>query len=239
MKKNIAIFAALLIAVQASIAYAQSEKSFEEQVLEVIRNNPEIIREAITLLQEQEQLAAEESRQQVIDDNIDLIQSTNNAPVLGNPNGDITIVEFFDYNCSYCRRSAEVVEELLAIDPNIRLIYREWPILGEGSVFAARASLASQKQEKYEEFHFQLMQLSEPATNQSVLRLAEDVGLDINQLQIDMDDPLIAEHVNLSREMTNALNFTGTPSFIIGRTAVPGYANLAQMQEVIKSERKR
>ncbi len=237
MKNILAAFLSLLIAVQANFAFAQSEKSFEEQVLEVIRKNPEIIREAITLLQEQEQLAAEQNRQLVIDENISLIQSVDNAPVLGNPDGDVTIVEFFDYNCSYCRQSAEVVEELLASDPNIRLIYREWPILGEGSIFAARASLAALKQNKYQEFHFALMRLTEPATEQSVLRSAKEVGLNIAQLQTDMDDPLIAEHVNLSREMTSALNFSGTPSFLIGRTAVPGYINLAQMRAVVESER--
>ena len=121
MKNILAAFLSLLIAVQANFAFAQSEKSFEEQVLEVIRKNPEIIREAITLLQEQEQLAAEQNRQLVIDENISLIQSVDNAPVLGNPDGDVTIVEFIDYRCGFCRRAHGEVLELVL---ELRFLFR-------------------------------------------------------------------------------------------------------------------
>ena len=104
----------------------------------------------------------------------DILEKDPNAPVLGNPNGDVTIVEFFDYNCPYCRRVKPEIEALIAVDPNVRLVYREWPILSEGSVFAAQAALAARKQGLYEEFHWALMGLKGRADEASVMRAAEE-----------------------------------------------------------------
>ncbi len=122
-----------------------------------------------------------------------LLERDPNAPVLGNPEGDVTVVEFFDYNCPYCRRAMSEVQGLLDADQDVRLVYREWPILGEGSVFAAKAALAAREQGKYEEFHWALMGMEERAEEASVMRLAEEIGLDVEKLRADMDAPEVQE----------------------------------------------
>jgi protein-disulfide isomerase len=158
--------------------------------------------------------------------------------VLGNPDGDITVIEFFDYNCGYCKRAAPIISKLLETDKNVRLVYREWPILSEGSEFAARASLAAQKQGRYKEFHFKLMNLSS-ATEDSVLNAAKEFGYNTEQLLVDMEDPEIDQHIETSNNLSEALGFTGTPSFVIGTQAIPGLASYEGLTQIIAEERKK
>ena len=144
---------------------------------------------------------------------------------------------FFDYNCPYCRRVKPEMEALLAADPNVRVVYREWPILGDGSVFAARAALASRNQGKYEEFHWAMMQLKERAEEASILRTAEDIGLDVAQLRRDMNGPEIEEHIQTSMRLAQSLGFSGTPSFVIGDSLAPGLIQADQMIELVDQAR--
>ncbi len=220
-------------------AFADSldENRVRELVLETIRTNPEIVVEAVAILEQRQAEAAETARTEVLKSRRDLLERDPNAPVLGNVEGDVTVVEFFDYNCSYCRRAMSEVKGLLAADSGVRLVYREWPILGEGSVFAAKASLASRKQGKYEEFHWALMGMKGRAEKASVLRIASEVGLDIDKLTADMASPEIEEHIQTSMDLSRALGFSGTPSFVIGEELVPGLVEEAQLLELVKSTR--
>ena len=129
------------------------------------------------------------------------------------------------------------MEALLAADPNVRVVYREWPILGDGSVFAARAALASRNQGKYEEFHWAMMQLKERAEEASILRTAEDIGLDVAQLRSDMNGPEIEEHIQTSMRLAQSLGFSGTPSFVIGDSLAPGLIQADQMIELVDQAR--
>ena len=160
-----------------------------------------------------------------------------NAPVLANADGDVTIVEFFDYNCPYCRRAAPTIENLVEADPGIRLVYREWPILGEGSVFAARAALASRQQGLYEEFHWAMMDMSGRAEERSVLTIAAEIGLDIDQLRADMEAPEVAEHIETSMRLADLLGITGTPTFILGENLVPGAVEQEVLQRLVDEVR--
>jgi protein-disulfide isomerase len=221
---------------------AQSAEGFDEAeikqlVLEAIRENPEIVREAIAILQERD--AAEEAAraEQTLSQRGDELRDDPNAPVLGNLEGDVTLVEFFDYNCGYCRRVFSNVKSLMAGDDNIRLVMREWPILGEESVFAARAALASRAQGKYAEFHNALMSNNGRATQASVMAIATDLGMDAEQLRADMETPEIDAHIALSHQLAQALGINGTPAFVIGDTLVPGAIELEQMQELVAEER--
>jgi protein-disulfide isomerase len=126
---------------------------------------------------------------------------------------------------------------LLAADPNVRVVYREWPILGEGSVFAARAALASRNQGKYEEFHWAMMELSGRAEEASVMRAAEDIGLDVVQLRRDMNAPEIDEHIATSMRLSRAMGFSGTPSFVIGDSLAPGLIDADQMISLVNQAR--
>ncbi len=227
---------ALIVPIAAQ-AESLSEDRVKELVLEAIRENPEIVLEAVQIIEQREQQRQAEAAATVLSDNRDLLENDPNAPVLGNPDGDVTIVEFFDYNCPYCRRVKPHIEALLEEDPNVRLVYREWPILGDGSVFAARAALASREQGKYEEFHWALMGMAGRAEEASVLQVAEQVGLDIARLRRDMEAPEIDAHIAVSMELSRALGFNGTPSFVIGDALVPGVIEADQMIRLAEEAR--
>lgn len=226
-----------LVTPLASHADALSEDRVKELVLEAIRENPEIVLEAVQIIERREQERQATAAASVLSENRDLLENDPNAPVLGNPDGDVTVVEFFDYNCPYCRRVKPHIEALLDEDPNVRLVYREWPILGDGSVFAARAALAAREQGKYEEFHWALMGMQGRAEEASVIQVAQEIGLDIAQLRRDMQAPEIDAHIAASMEMSRLLGFNGTPSFVIGDALVPGVIEADQMIRLTQEAR--
>jgi protein-disulfide isomerase len=193
--------------------------------------------EAVEILRARDAEAQAAAQSDVLSNNRQILENDPNAPVLGNPDGDVTVVEFFDYNCPYCRRAKPAIQELLAFDPNVRLVYREWPILGDGSVFAAKAALASRNQGKYEEFHWAMMGMTGRAEEASVLRIAKEIGLDIEQLQADMESAEIEEHIQTSMRLTQSLGFSGTPSFVIGNNLVPGLVESAELIRLVEETR--
>ncbi|MCB2093544.1 MAG: DsbA family protein [Rhodobacteraceae bacterium] len=232
----------LLVAIALAVpmvaeADALDEGRVKELVYEAIRENPDIVMEALSTLQKRQAAAEATNASDFLAAERDVIERDPNAPVLGNPEGDVTVVEFFDYNCPYCRRAAPEVDALIAKDRNIRLVYREWPILGEGSVFAARAALASRKQGKYPEFHAAMMRLQGRAEEKSVLRVAAELGLDMDRLRQDMTAPEIEEHIATSMRLTRGLGFQGTPSFVIGDGLIPGFVDRSQLEEYVAKAR--
>lgn len=233
-------FAAIaLIAATAVPLSAQTltEADVRRLVLETILENPEIVMEAVAILQAREQEEQAASAAAAMSENEELLMNDPLAEVFGNPDGDVTMVEFFDYNCGYCRDSSPTVAALLASDPNLRIVMREFPILGEGSVEAARAALAARKQNGYEAFHWALMEMKGQAQLASVLKLAREQGLDVDRLQADMEAPEIDAHIANSMSLAQALGINGTPSFVVGNTLVPGALPLEQLQELIAQER--
>lgn len=230
--------AALCIALAAPAqATDLTADQIKELALEAIRENPEIVMEAVEILQERDRQAAAEAAAQALSEQRVMLEQDPNAPVIGNPEGDVTVVEFFDYNCPYCKRAAPELEALIADDANIRVVFREWPILGDGSVFAARAALAARKQEKYEAFHFELMTLRGRAEEASVLAAAERVGLDLDLLRADMDAPDVDAHITQSLRMAELLGFSGTPSFVIGDALVPGFVPIDELERLVAEAR--
>lgn len=214
-----------------------SEDRVRELVLETIRENPEIVMEAVAILEARQAEAQAATQAEVLSRERDTLERDPNAPVLGNPEGDVTVVEFFDYNCPYCRRAKPEIEALLAADPDVRLVSREWPILGEGSVFAARAALAAREQGLYEDFHWAMMGMNGRAEESSVLRIAEDIGLDVAQLRRDMEASEIDVHIETLMRLAQALGITGTPSFVTGDALVPGVVDTEQLQTLVTDAR--
>jgi protein-disulfide isomerase len=210
---------------------------FEQRVREYLLKNPEVIMEALQILQERQRAAEAENLKRIIADRRDEILNDPAAPVGGNPSGDVTMVEFFDYNCPYCRRVAPTIAELEAADPDLRLVYKEFPILGPGSQFAARAALASRKQRKYVAFHNALMQADGQVTEETVMDIARAIGLDTERLTQDMQDPAVQDAIARNLRLANTLGITGTPSFLIGDHLVPGAVDLATLQDLIARAR--
>ena len=228
---------ALFLLPLSSFADSLSEDRVKELVLEAIRDNPGIVLEAIQMIEKREKTAKAFEVKQVLTSNRDALERDPNAPVFGNPEGDVTVVEFFDYNCPYCRRVKPHMEALLAADKNVRVVYRELPILGEGSVFAARAALASREQGKYDEFHWAMMELKGRVEESNVMQAAEKLGIDTAQLRRDMESPKINEHIETSMRLARSLGFNGTPSFVIGEALAPGLIEADQMIEMVNQAR--
>ena len=159
-------------------------------------------------------------------------------PVLGNPKGDITLTEFFDYNCPYCRTNMADVQRLIADDPKLRVVFREWPVFGEGSMFAAKASLASLNQGKYWPFHEALMTMKGRAEEATVLRAARQAGLDVDRLRVDMEKREILDQIYETMDLADTMMLTGTPTFIAGHEASFGRLNLADLKQLVATGRK-
>ena len=159
------------------------------------------------------------------------------APVMGNPKGDVTLVEFSDYNCGFCRKAAPDVAVFLKSDPNVKLVVHEIPIFGEGSRDAAMAALAAQRQGKYPEFHSALMAMKGRAEKASVLRVARQVGLDVDRLERDMADPAITAQIEQSLLLADQIGLAGTPSFVAGDRAVFGALPPEDLAELVAEAR--
>lgn len=233
------ITAALVLSLAVASASAQgiSKDQMQELVLQTIRDNPEVIMEALQSLQARQEQAQADQALAVLSANRAVLEQDPNAPVLGNPEGDATVVEFFDYNCGYCRRAFDDLHALMKGDANVRVVMREWPILGEESAYVARASLAARNQGKYAEFHIAMMSVKGRANEASAMRVAEELGMDVEQLRRDMDAPEVAAHIETSMQLSRALNLSGTPVFIFGDQLIPGAIELEQMQELVALSR--
>lgn len=161
-----------------------------------------------------------------------------NAPVLGNPRGDITLTEFFDYNCPFCKKIMPKMQQLISADPGLRVVFREWPVFGEGSDFAARAALAALAQGKYWQMHSGLMQMRDRAAEPSVMRVVRKLGLDEAKLRADMQSDRVSSHIATSFELADHMSLVGTPTLIAGDDAVFGDQSLDDIQTLIAKARK-
>lgn len=236
MRKLLAVALISLLPFGAT-AQTLSEDEIKELALEAILENPQIIMEAIAILEGQRNEAQAAAQAEVLLRQRDFLENDPNAPFVGNAEGSTVVVEFFDYNCPYCKRAAGDVKALLEADEDVRVVYREWPILGEGSVFAARAALAARAQDKYEEMHWGLMEMRGRAEEASVLALARSVGLDMDRLVADMQGDEVNDHIANSLQLAQSLGFTGTPAFVIGDALVPGAVPLSDLQGYIADAR--
>ncbi|MDT2075974.1 MAG: DsbA family protein [Planktomarina sp.] len=218
---------------QSTLAQRMTDQQIKQLALEAILENPEIVMQAVGIIQQREKDRAASSANTV---RLQLEQDPN-SPNLGNLSGDVTVVEFFDYNCPYCRKAGKTIQALLASDENVRVIYREWPILGEASVYAARAALAARTQGKYEELHWALMNGEGRATEASILKIARDLGVDITKLKLDMNSPAVEAHIAQSSALARNLGFTGTPAFIVGDRTAPGMLSVGEITAMIAEAR--
>lgn len=199
--------------------------------------NPELIFEAVELLQAREEAEAAERQRAQLSTLSDATLVLDTTPVIGNPDGDVTLVEFFDYNCGFCRRMVEPITDLLAWDDGIRMVMKEFPILGPESMVAARAALASRRQGLYEEYHFALMGSSGSLTEARIFELAASVGLDVERLRADMDHPDVQTEIQSSYALAEALGIRGTPAFLIGGEIVPGAVSLQTLEGLVERAR--
>jgi protein-disulfide isomerase len=249
---SVALIVALLAAIAAWVIFdpgfhsgrfalfssGMPQEEFDRRVRDYLINHPEVIVEAVQGLQARQQRADLTEVQEALKARADEIFRDPNSPVGGNVQGDVTLVEFFDYNCPYCRKMAPLLIEAEKADPQLRIVFKEFPILGPGSEFAARATLASQRQGQYEAFHHALMAAKEKVNDESVLTAAAQVGLDVERLKADMQDPSIQMAIDRNMALAAALRINGTPGFIVGDQILRGATELTVLQGMIAQARK-
>jgi protein-disulfide isomerase len=235
--------ALMAVAFAAANALAQGNETLTEQakmeqiIHDYLLAHPEAVVQALEKYQaQQDQAAAAKQAQALVDRREELTQAPD-SPVLGNPRGDVTVVEFFDYRCPYCKSVAKTFIALFENDGNVRLVLKEFPILGAESEFAAKAALAAQRQGKYRELHLALMTFKGQLTADDVRRLAGDVGIDVARLEQDMQSPDIAATINRNYALAEALGIKGTPAFVVGKELVPGAISAEEMQKKIAAAR--
>ena len=195
-----------------------------------IRNNPEIVRDTLIALAAREKAERKQTGlSQVRDDQGD--------PVMGNANGTITLYEFSDYNCGYCKRVFEPIQQLVRDNPDVRLVIKEFPILSQSSLVAAKAAIAAEMQGKFGDYHIAMMTYRGQITDAVVMRMAAQAGVDIDQLKSDMESPKTMAIIQRTREAAAALEINGTPGLVVGDTVVPGAIGLDELVKLIAEER--
>jgi protein-disulfide isomerase len=217
----------------------KQQKAVEEIVREYILKNPEIILQSIENMRLRQQHVKSQTIKKTLRERSAELFRDPNSHVGGNPDGNITLVEFFDYRCSYCKRVHPTITKLLKSDGNIRFVYKEYPSLGPESVFAARAAIASRSQGKYVEFHNALIELRGSFAQSRVLKAAQDVGLNVEKLAQEIEDQKAKANkiFRLNYDLAEALDISGTPAFIVGDIVIRGAVELSALKEAIASAR--
>lgn len=212
-------------------------------VHDYLLNNPQILPEMVQKLQNEEV-------DKPLSTNALKLLSASTSPVAGNPKGDVTLVEFFDYQCGYCRKMSTIIFQLLKADPNLRLVFKESPIYGPRSEFASRAALAAGQQGKYLPLYLALIKAPIPFNDGDVLSTANTVGgLDVKKMQAAMNEQAIGQELENNAQLASALNLHGTPAFVIIKTAdltnlkpgksflIPGAIDAANLKKLINATR--
>lgn len=215
----------------------EQTQAIRDIVREYLLQNPEIMVEVSKELESRQQVAqAAEHRKQIIDQKAKIFNSQMDY-VAGNPKGDITVVEFFDYNCAWCKRALEEVLKVTKTDNRVRVVLKEFPIFGGDSMLAAKAAMASIRQGKYWDFHVAMMR-EKQVTKDNVFTIAARVGIDVNKLKTDMNDPKIEAALKETSQIAQALNIEGTPGFIVDDKLNVGYIPAESMQTLVAEARK-
>ncbi len=213
---------------------------FREEVRAYLMDNPQVIMEAVAVLEEREQAAQAEADLNLVTDNADEIFEDGYSFVGGNPDGDITLVEFLDYRCGYCKRAHDEVAKLLETDGNIRLVVKEFPILGEQSLLASRFAVATKQlagAEAYHSLHDALMTLNGDISLRSLKQIANTFGFDADAIEARMDSAEVTEEIRRTRALAQRLQITGTPTFVLQDELLRGYLPYDQMQALVDEKR--
>jgi protein-disulfide isomerase len=246
--RAILIALALLIAAVGGYAFkefaaardsagAPPSTSIDQQISQYLKSHPDEVMAALKLAQANAAKRQQAEAQQSLEQKQDQIFNNPADPAVGNLQGDVTVVEFFDYRCPYCKRVTDSLAGLLKDDPNVKLVYKEYPILGPESVVAAKIALAAHRQGKYEQVHTAFMAHKGSFAEADLLELAASVGADPVKLAADMQDPAIHGQLQANDSLAAALGITGTPGFLFGKQLVPGAVSLDDMKKLVKAAR--
>src|SRR5882724_376287 len=224
---RMALAAGIILTLGAFAGHAQSisdaqRGDIEKIIREYLIAHPEVLQEAMAELEKKQAADEAAKNQAAVKDNAETIFNSPRQVVTGNPQGDVTFVEFFDYNCGYCKRAMTDMFALMDKDPKLRIVLKEFPVLGPGSVEAARVAVAVHMQDKggtkYREFHQKLLSGRGQADKARAIAVAKEVGLDVARIERDMKSEEVTSAINENMKLAEALGINGTPSYVIGRS---------------------
>lgn len=220
---------------------APDKAAIEAIVRDYILAHPEIVEQALQAAEDRRAAAEQAALRQTLVELHDTLARDPDTPIVGNPDADVTVVAFTDYRCGFCRRAEPVIEQALAADPNLRVAFREFPILGPDSVDAARLALAAHRQDpaRYGALHRAIFASEDAIDEAGVLAIAAALGFDADGLRAAGNDPAIDAILTRNGELAQRLGIRGTPTFVIGATLLPGFSTLEAMQAAIADERAR
>ena len=210
-------------------------------IREYLVGHPEVLREAIVALDKHDKEVADAERQKAVTDRAGPLFSSPFQANVGNPNGSATLVEFFDYNCHFCKGALPDIAKLMKVDPNLKIVLKDFPVLGPGSVEAARVASAARNQlpgDRFWDFHTRLLGMKGPVGKAEALAVAKEMGLDMDRLAKDMNNPEINSGLQDVMSMADALQINGTPSFVVGQEVVVGAVGYDQLKDKIDAVHK-
>ena len=233
-----AVLLAMSLPAVAEQGFSDAQK---KEIGSIVRDyllaNPDILLEVSRELETRQKLAETQMRESAMQANADAIFRSPHDYVAGNPKGDVTLVEFFDYNCGWCKKGLPEVVNLIEQDKNLRVVLKEFPIFGGDSDYAAKAAIAAKKQGKYWELHTGLLEHEGKVTKDVVDDVAAAKGIDMARLKKDMDDPEVAKVIAGNQALAQSLAINGTPAFIIDTHVTPGYLPAPELMAAIEAVR--
>jgi protein-disulfide isomerase len=218
----------------------EQREVFRQEVRAYLLDNPSVLVEAMNVLEKQQQQAETKADEFMLEQNAEELFNDGVSHVSGNPDGDIVIVEFMDYRCGYCRKAKPEVAELVKSDGNIKLITKEYPILGDASTASAKLAIATLQAlggEAYEKMHTALMVFNGPINPKSIRMLSKRNGLDAEKIIAQMDSAEVEEHIDRMHNLGRAMQVSGTPTFVVGGAILRGYVPLKGMRQIVAAER--
>jgi len=226
-------------ALAATASFTDTQRTEIENIIKeyLTTKHPEVMAEGLQTLQKRDQESAEAKSKAEISSAKDRVFNDPTSPFAGNPKGNVTVVEFYDYQCGYCKMSEDAIEKLIKEDKNVKFIFKDFPILGPASAEAAKASLASVKQGKFQAFHDTLMGKKDHLTSDMIYQVAKEVGLNVDQLKKDMTDASVTDALNGNLKLGQDIGARGTPMFIINDNVFPGALQYDQLKQAVSDAR--
>lgn len=234
------IFAAPAGAIDLTDMSEAEREAFRAEVRAYLLENPDVIMEAVAVLEQREAAAQESADREMVEAHAEEIFDDGYSWVGGNPEGDVTLVEFLDYRCSYCRRAHDDVAELIESDGDIRLVVKEFPILGPESLASSRFAIAARQVAGDDAYHAAkeaLIRMTGEVNEVTLTRMAETLGLDADEILVQMESPEVTEEIRRTRELADTLGITGTPTFVLPDRMMRGYVPLDGMRQIVADVR--
>lgn len=228
---------------QAAWSLSASDKNEVEQIIrDYLMKNPELLRDVMQELERKMASEENERRAGALKELGKLIYDSPRGIVVGNPKGDVTVVEFFDYNCGFCKRAMDDMMKLIATDPKLKFVLKEFPVLGQSSLDAAKVGIALHMQDKdgkkYLKFHQTLLSGRGEVNRDRAMAAAKDAGADMARLEADLKSPEIDASLQESGKLADALGISGTPSYVMPNEVVPGAVGVAELKKRVEAVRK-